>query len=184
MRPYRPGVKSFVLALAFALALNAANALPAGALIWGAIAPGTARAGDWVQLSTDAGDLDPNVYASIAKTGPTPVFLQPADPGSAGNSCDTPVGVMTWAGGVGTLQFQVPSVPPGPYWILITSDGACTRFGTRAGDLLTLTVLAAGAPGPSPALLAAIAAMATAVAVGVLMIRRRRRNRDRRRELV
>jgi hypothetical protein len=177
MSPHRPVARALVLAVACALALLAAEAAPALAAILGSLAPPTARPGDWVELTTDTDGGDTNLYASIAAAGPLPVFLQRADPESAGNSCDTRIGAMTWAGGVGTRRFQVPDVPPGTYWILAAVQGSCWRFGDRAG-VLTLTVLPGGDAGPSPALLAAMVASVAVVIVGGLMIRQRRGARD------
>lgn len=177
MSHHEPVARPTLLAVVCAIALLTTNAAPALAAILGTLAPATARPGDWVELTTDAGLIDPNVYDSLAKAGPEPVFLQRADPASPGNSCDTPIGDMTWTGGVGTLRFQVPDVPPGPYWILATIEGACWRFGTRAG-VLTLTVLPGGTKGPSPTLVGAVVAIAAGAIVGALIIRRRRRECD------
>jgi len=104
------------------------------------------------------------------------VFLQYADPASAGNSCDIHVGDMTWTGGVGRLRFAVPDVRPGTYWILADVQGVCWRFGDRVGALLTLSVLPRAVTELSPALVAGVAsAVAVMVVTGAILFRRRRR---------
>ena len=113
----------------------------------------------------------------MASGGPLRAFLQRADPASAGNSCDIPIGDMTWAAAVGTVRFQVPDVPPGSYWLLVLSEGACERFGTRAGALLTLNVLPSEAKGPAPTLVAAVVAFAATICVLAVVRWRRREGR-------
>jgi hypothetical protein len=154
-----------------ALAMAAGPALGA---IDGSVDPASARPGDWVELTTSSGTCCPTAYASIAAAGPTPLFVQRADPSSSGNACDTHVGDLTWTNGVGRARFQVPDVPPGSYWLLITVQGACWRFGDATG-VLALTVLPAADRGPVPVLiLLGIGAGLVAVVAGVIASRRRR----------
>jgi hypothetical protein len=171
--PPRHRARARASAVACAIFLLAVGATPALAAISGSLAPPSAQPGEWVELTTDAGGGNPNGYAAIAAAGPLRVYLQRADPNSAGNSCDTRIGDMTWAGGVATLRFQVPTVPAGTYWIVADVQGGCWRFGEGAG-VLTLTVLPAGDAAPPPILLAAAVAVAAALIVVVLLIRRRR----------
>jgi hypothetical protein len=173
----RPSAQASLLAAVCALALLAAAAGPVVAAILGTLNPAMAAPGDWVELTTDAGPIDPNVYQSMAAEGPVAVYLQRADPASLGNSCDTPIGTMTWAGGVGSLRFQVPEVPGGPYWVLVLTQGACERFGTRT-DLLTLTVRPTTAMRPSPAIVGGAVAIAVVLTVGAVLARRRRKDPD------
>jgi hypothetical protein len=169
----KPDVRISLLAGFLALALTALAAAPAFAAILGTLTPSTAAPGDWVELTTDAGPIDPNVYRTMAAEGPLAAYLQRADPASPGNSCDAPIGTLTWAGGVGTLRFQVPDVPSGAYWILVLTQGACERFGTRT-DLLTLTVRPNGATGPPSAIVGVAVAIVVGVTIGALVIRRQR----------
>jgi hypothetical protein len=167
----RPGAQTSLLAVVCAVALLAATAGPVFAAILGTPTQATAAPGDWVELTTDAGPNDPNVYQSMAAEGPLAVYLQRADPASLGNSCDTPIGTMTWVDGVGSFRFQVPDVPGGPYWVLVLTQGACERFGTRT-DLLTLTVRPLAAMGPSPAIVGGAVAIVVVLTVGALLARR------------
>jgi hypothetical protein len=151
---------------------------PAFAAIDGLLNPASGRAGDWEELTTDFG-VRPDAYASIAAAGPTPLWIQRADPNSPGNACDIRVGDLTWADGVGHARFKVPDVQPGSYWLLATVEGGCWRFGAATG-ILTLTVLAPVGAGPSPALLAVgIGAVVVVALTGVVLGRRTRGARSR-----
>lgn len=160
-----------LLALACAFVCLAVNTAPAFAAIDGSLVPSMASPGDWIQLTTVT-YADPSVYASVAAGGPDPVFLQPADPASTGNACDTPVGSMTWTDGIGTLRFQVPEVSAGTYWILAMVQDECWRFGGGTG-VLTPTVLPGGDRGASPVLLGSLGAIVVAVLIGGAMVLRR-----------
>lgn len=161
----------WLLAAGCGLALLAAGAAPAFAAIDASLAPTTARPGDRIVLTTAGGVGGTEVYATIAAGGPTPMYLQRADPLSAGNSCDATIGAMTWASGVGTLRFQVPDVAPGPYWIMAAIQGACWRVGDPSNGVLLLTVLPGGTPGLL--LLLVTGTVATALLlVGVVLVRR------------
>jgi len=153
--------------------LLAIAAPPALAAILGRLSPSSAQAGEWVELTTDAGVGGQNVYADLAASGALPLFLQGADSASAGNACDTPIGDMTWTDGRGTLRFQVPAVPPGAYWVTASVQGACWRFGDRSG-VLTLTVTPGGNAGVPLPLVGAGVAAAAAAASAALQLRRRR----------
>jgi hypothetical protein len=167
-------------ACAFALFVLTLTASPVLGAINGSVNPTSARPGDWVEVTTDA-IANPNAYALFAEAGPAPLFLQPADPNSPGNACDLRVGDLTWAGGVGRARFQVPTLQPGSYWVLMTVQGGCWRFGDATG-ILTLAVLPAlpaTAPGlPLPPVLVAIGALTAALAVALALIRRRRGSRS------
>lgn len=169
MSSRRPSAQAPFLALVCALALLAVAADPAIAAIQGTLTPATATPGDWVELTTDAGPIDPNVYQSMAAEGPLAAYLQRADPASPGNSCDTPIGTMSWAGGIGSLRFQVPDVPAGAYWVLVLTQGACERFGTGT-ELLTLTVRPHAATGPSPGIVGGAVAIVVVLTVGALLV--------------
>jgi hypothetical protein len=148
---------------------------PALGAIDGSVDPSSARPGDWIELTTTTGACCPAAYASIAQAGPTPLFLQLADPSSAGNLCSNRVGALTWKDGVGQARFQVPAVQPGEYWFLVTVQGGCWRFGNGAG-ILTLTILAAGDPSsPSVPLVLAVG-IGLAAVVGTVLIGLRRRS--------
>ncbi len=156
------------------LALLVAGAAPVFAAIDASVAPAAARPGDWVELTTDSGVGGTEVYAAIAAGGPTPVYLQRADPSSTGNLCDTTIGAMTWASGVGTLRFQVPDVGPGPYWITASIQGACWRVGDLSNGVLVLTVLPGATPWLPLVLITGTAAIALLL-VGLAVVRRVRR---------
>lgn len=169
-RPPRQ-TRAWAAAVAWGIFLLATGVAPVLAAVNGRLEPGSARPGEWVELTTVDGG-DPNVYAPIAAAGPLPVFLQRASQ-SAGNGCDTPVGAMTWADGLGTLRFQVPPVDPGTYWILAAVQGACWRFGDGAG-VLTLTVLPSAGSSVSLPLLGAIIGGAAMVVAAILLVRHSR----------
>lgn len=156
---------------ALVLFLLAIGVAPALAAMNGRLTPTSARPGEWVELTTDAGG-DRNLYAPIAAAGALPVFLQRAAAQSAGNSCDTPIGDMTWVGGVGTLRFQVPAIDPGTYWILAAVQGGCWRFGDGTG-VLTLTVLPSVKTDALLPLLGGAAVGAAGIIVLGLLLRRR-----------
>jgi hypothetical protein len=165
-------------AAAMALVAFVLTAGPAFAAIDGLLNPASGRAGDWVELTTDFG-VRPDAYASIAAAGPTPLWLQRADPNSLGNACDVRVGDLTWADGVGHARFQVPDVQPGLYWLLVTVQGGCWRFGAPTGSL-TLTVLGAADAGPSPPLpIVGMGAVVVVVIAGLILGRRGRAARSR-----
>jgi hypothetical protein len=171
-RPSRPA-RAWAAAAAWSIFLLATGVAPVLAAVNGRLEPGSARPGEWVELTTVDGG-DPNVYAPIAAAGPLPVFLQRAATQSAGNGCDTPVGSMTWADGLGTLRFQVPPVDPGTYWILAAVQGGCWRFGDGAG-VLTLTVLPSAGGGVSLLILVgAIVGGAAMVVAAILLVRHSR----------
>ncbi len=168
--------KRLSTAVAIAIVALAATVGPALAAIVGSVDPSSGGPGEWVELTTSSGTGGPSAYAEIAQAGPTPVFLQLADPASTGNACTTRVGDLTWTSGVGRARFQVPEVKPGEYWLLITVQGACWRFGDATG-VLVLTILPTGNGGPLslPVLLAIGVALATVVAGVIVGLRRRSR---------
>lgn len=159
------------VAVVCGLALFVVESTMAFGAIDASLIPAAARPGDWVQLTTDSGVGGAEVYAAIAAGGPTPMYLQRADPTSTGNSCNTPIGAMTWASGVGTLKFQVPDVGSGPYWITATIQGACWRVGDPSNGVLVLTVLPGATPWLPLVLLTGMAAIALLL-VALVVVRR------------
>jgi hypothetical protein len=162
-------------ALGIAIVAATLVASPVLAAITGSLNPPAARPGDWVELTTSSGSCCPDAYAQIAQAGPTPVFLQLADPSSPGNGCSTRVGDMTWTNDVGHARFQVPDVQPGEYWLRITVQGACWRFGDSSG-VLALSVLPPADNGPiSGLILLGVGAGLIAFVSGMVVVRRRQR---------
>jgi len=167
-------VSQLVVAALLAIFALIATARLGFAAIEGSIDPPSAHSGDWVELTTAA--ARPDAYGSIAAAGPTPLWLARADLTNSELACDTRLGDLTWARGVGHARFQVPDVQPGTYWILATVQGGCWRFGSATG-ILTLTVLPV-AGGVTPGLVAAVVGMAVIV-IGALKLLRRRALRSR-----
>ena len=134
------------VAVVCGLALFVVESTMAFGAIDASLIPAAARPGDWVQLTTDSGVGGAEVYAAIAAGGPTPMYLQRADPASTGNSCNTPIGAMTWASGVGTLKFQVPTWDQGRTGSRQRSKVRAGVWATPSNGVLVLTVL----PGATP----------------------------------